>query len=77
MANVAIPRLDTIHLDATVLGFTLVLSLATGILCGLLPALTVSQLELSEALQQGVKGAGGPLGGGRARGESGSRGYVM
>ena len=67
IANVAIPRLDTIHLDATVLGFTLLLSLATGILFGLLPALLVSRLELSEALQQGVKGAGGPQGRHRLR----------
>src|SRR3989442_11920258 len=67
VANVAIPRLDQIHLDATVFGFTLLLSLATGILFGLVPALTVSRLELSEALQQGVKGAGGPQGGRRLR----------
>jgi putative ABC transport system permease protein len=67
VANVAIPRLDQIQLDATVLGFTLLLSLATGILFGLVPALTVSRLELTEALQQGVKGAGGPPGGHRLR----------
>src|SRR6266536_3411156 len=67
VANVAIPRLDQIHLDATVFGFTLLLSLATGILFGLVPALTVSRLELSEALQQGVKGTGGPQGGRRLR----------
>jgi putative ABC transport system permease protein len=55
-----LPRLDNIHLDTRVLGFTLGLSLLTGLLFGLAPALHTSQLELSETLKEGGRsGSGG------------------
>jgi putative ABC transport system permease protein len=53
-----IPRADTIHLDAAVLGFTLLISLSTGILCGLIPAWHASHVDLNSALKSGPRGAG-------------------
>ena len=46
-----LPRLDEIRMDVYVLGFTLVLSVLTGIVFGLVPALQYSRLELSERLK--------------------------
>ncbi len=54
-----VPRLDEIGLDVTVLGFTLLLALATGLLFGLLPALRASRPDLQRALQETNRTAGG------------------
>jgi putative ABC transport system permease protein len=55
-----IPRLETIRLDGRVLWFALALSLVTGLIFGLAPALQTSHLKLSEALKEGARtGAGG------------------
>ncbi|MGE0128236.1 MAG: ABC transporter permease [Blastocatellales bacterium] len=55
-----IPRLDNIRLDGRVLGFTVGLSLLTGLIFGLAPALQTSHLELGETLKEGGRtGAGG------------------
>jgi putative ABC transport system permease protein len=53
------PRLNQIGVDATVLGFSLLLSLATGLLFGLLPALTATRTDLNELLKEGGKTSGG------------------
>jgi putative ABC transport system permease protein len=59
-----IPRLENIRLDGGVLWFTLGLSLFTGLIFGLAPALQTTRLNLSETLKEGGHtGAGG--GGGR------------
>jgi putative ABC transport system permease protein len=57
----ALPRLDEATLDARVLLFTIVVSLAVGILSGILPALQLSRTGLVEALKEGSSagGAGG------------------
>jgi putative ABC transport system permease protein len=47
-----LPHLDKIPVDGRVLGFTLVVSLATGLLFGLAPALHGSGTDLGEALKQ-------------------------
>src|SRR5262245_13530187 len=60
-----IPRLSEIGLDGRVLGFTVLLSLATGMLFGLAPALQISRLDLNEALREG--GRSGGASGGRHR----------
>jgi putative ABC transport system permease protein len=56
-----IPRLAETRLDAGVLGFTLVVSLLTGILFGLAPAWQASRLDLNLALKEGGRrGAAAP-----------------
>src|SRR5262245_4679247 len=61
-----IPRLENIRLDGRVLWFTLGLSLLTGLIFGLAPALQTTHLKLSETLKDGGRtGAGG--GGRRAQ----------
>ena len=46
-----LPRLDEIAIDARTLGFTLVLSLLSGLLCGLIPALKYAGPRPGSALQ--------------------------
>jgi putative ABC transport system permease protein len=53
------PRLEQISIDMTVLGFTSLLSLATGILFGLAPALMAARPDLNALLKEGAKSAGG------------------
>ena len=54
-----IPRSSLIGIDGTVLGFTLLVSLAAGIMFGLAPAIQVSRSELSESLKEGSRGSTG------------------
>ncbi|MFN2623924.1 MAG: ABC transporter permease, partial [Chthoniobacterales bacterium] len=54
-----IPRISTTELDGAVLAFTLLLSLATGIIFGLVPAWQASHVDLNTALKAGARGAGG------------------
>ena len=62
-----IPRVSTIQLDGVVLGFTLLLSLITGIVFGLVPAWQSSHVDLNTALKSGARGAGGVEGKHRVR----------
>jgi predicted permease len=66
MLPTTIPRASEVGLDARVLIFTVAISLFTGILAGLAPALKTSQGHLSETLKEGGRGASS--GGGRAQG---------
>ena len=59
----SIPPTAQVRIDATVLGFTLLISLLTGVLFGLVPALRTMQLNLSESLKEG--GRSGSEGAGR------------
>jgi putative ABC transport system permease protein len=52
-----IPRIKEINLDFYVLGWTILLSVLTGVLSGLAPALQVSRPNLNETLQEGGRGA--------------------
>jgi putative ABC transport system permease protein len=54
-----IPRLDEARLDARVLGFTLGISLLTGLLFGLAPAWQASKIDVNETLKEGAKGTSG------------------
>src|SRR2546422_5155956 len=51
----SLPRLDEIALDGRAVVFTLGLSLATGLLFGLVPALRSSRADLVESLKQGER----------------------
>lgn len=62
-----IPRLEEIGLDGTALLFALGISLLTGMLFGLAPALQASRTDLSKVLREGTRGSKG-RGGTRARG---------
>jgi putative ABC transport system permease protein len=53
-----IPRLEHASLDRTVLLFSVVVSIATGVLFGILPALLLSRSNLVQALREGTRSAG-------------------
>src|SRR5215510_13190966 len=55
-----IPRLQEARVDAPVLLFTLTISLLTGLLFGLFPALHASRPNLTEGLKEGERGSSGP-----------------
>jgi putative ABC transport system permease protein len=63
-----IPRLDEAGLDAPVVLFTLLITIVTGLLFGLVPALQSRGTSLSEALKEGSKGATESYGQRRLRG---------
>ncbi|HEU4594978.1 MAG TPA: ABC transporter permease [Pyrinomonadaceae bacterium] len=65
--GVAIPNAEDIGIDAQVLVFTVVVSVVTGVLCGLAPAWRLSKTDLNETLKEVVRGSTGTLGGRRVR----------
>jgi putative ABC transport system permease protein len=56
ISPVQIPRLNTVQIDRSVLMFTVLASLLTGALCGLLPALQLSRSNPGDALKDGDRG---------------------
>jgi putative ABC transport system permease protein len=60
-----VPRLDEVHVDGRVLAFTAALSMVTGLLFGIVPALRAARPNLTEALKD--SGRGGSAGRGHHR----------
>jgi len=54
-----LPRAEEVGLDGRVLLFTFVVSLLTGILAGLVPALKISRNQITETLKEGARGTSG------------------
>jgi putative ABC transport system permease protein len=52
-----VPRSAEIGIDGRVLGFTLLVSLVTGVVFGLVPALHSSKTDLTESLKEGGRGS--------------------
>ena len=53
-----LPPTAKVRIDATVLGFTLLISVLTGLLFGLAPALRTARVNLIDSLKDGTRGAG-------------------
>src|SRR5262249_61760305 len=53
------PRTEEISVDVRVFCFTLVVSLLTGIIFGLIPALQMARTNLNETLKEGGRSSGG------------------
>jgi len=62
-----IPRISNIQLDASVLIFTLLVSLATGVVFGLVPAWQASHVDLNSSLKSGARTGSGGENKGRVR----------
>src|SRR5438270_13242020 len=62
-----IPRISNIQLDASVLVFTLLVSLVTGVVFGLVPAWQASHVDLNSSLKAGTRTGGGGENKGRIR----------
>jgi len=62
-----LPRLSSIGIDGWVLAFTLGISVLTGVIFGLIPALNASKLEAGEALKESSRGSTGGIARLRAR----------
>ncbi len=57
-----LPRLEQVHLDSGVLIFAMLLSLFTGVLCGLVPLVQSFRVNLSDALKEGGRSGPGRAG---------------
>ena len=57
LTSVSIPMLSDVRIDGSVLGFTLVAALVTGLLFGLVPALQVQDLKLHDTLKDSNRGS--------------------
>jgi putative ABC transport system permease protein len=62
-----LPRLGEVNIDWRVLGFALLISLATGLLFGLAPAIHSSKAGLASTMREGSRGSGYSAKAGRVR----------
>ncbi len=52
-----IPHVELIRVDLSVLLFTIAIMVATGVLCGLAPALRAARINLQDAIKEGARGS--------------------
>jgi putative ABC transport system permease protein len=64
----ALPPTANVKIDATVLGFTLLISIVTGLLFGIAPSLRTMKLSVTDSLKEGGRGVGEGVGHNRTRG---------
>ncbi|HEU4509141.1 MAG TPA: ABC transporter permease [Pyrinomonadaceae bacterium] len=57
----SLPSTVTIKIDTTVLAFTFLVSIVTGVLFGLAPAFRTSKVNLTDSLKDGMRGSEGTL----------------
>jgi predicted permease len=57
-----LPRMRELHVDTRLLAFAVLLSLAVGLVCGVVPALRARRIEVASALREGGRGAHTSLG---------------
>jgi len=57
LSSVSIPLLGEVHIDASVMGFTLLIAVATGLIFGLVPALQVRDVKLYDTLKDSTRGS--------------------
>lgn len=57
----SLPPTVTVNIDATVLVFTLLISIATGLLFGIAPALRTTRPNLNDSLKEGARGSEGAM----------------
>jgi putative ABC transport system permease protein len=62
-----VPRINEVNVDARILLFTLAISIATGLIFGLVPALQASRVDLNKSLKDGVRGLSSGAGQNRLR----------
>src|SRR5262245_4827104 len=63
----ALPRIDEINIDGWALGFTMLVSMLTGVIFGLAPALYASKPDLNGSLKEGGRGGAESVGHNGAR----------
>jgi putative ABC transport system permease protein len=63
----ALPRVEDIAVDPRALGFTMLVTMLTGVIFGLAPAIQTSKVDLNDALKEGGRQASGGLGARRLR----------
>ncbi len=57
----SLPRVETISIDGRVMGFAFAVAVLTGIVFGLIPALTAVRVNVADALKEGGRGASGAV----------------
>ncbi|HEU4434969.1 MAG TPA: ABC transporter permease, partial [Pyrinomonadaceae bacterium] len=62
-----VPRINDVTVDARILLFTFGISIVTGLIFGLVPALQASRFDLNESLKEGVRGTTSGAGQNRLR----------